>query len=51
MSKLLLGSWEHAVAWFQRSIEANPACTAMSDDRTALAQLEPVLEGAQGRSP
>jgi TolB-like protein len=23
LSKLLLGSWEHAVAWFRRSIEAN----------------------------
>ena len=88
MAKLHLGSWEEAVAWYRRSIEANrnypfsfsqlaaalanlgrldearsavKAClalnptysisrsravrTAMSDDPTYLAQLEPILEG------
>ena len=88
IAKNLLGSWEQAVAWFRRSIEANrniyaiayfhlaaalanigrlveahsavgrsalnlafpvsrahAAWTAMSDDPTFLAQLEPILDG------
>ena len=88
MAKIHLGSWEQAVAWFRRAIEANrnyptayfhlaaalaqlgrldeahsavkaglalnpaftisrarAAWTAMSDDPTYLAQLEPILEG------
>src|SRR5271165_2416598 len=88
MAKNQLGSWEQAVAWFRRAIEANrnfplayfhlavalaqlgrldearsavkaglalnPSFsvfrargnwTAMSDDPTYLAQLEPILEG------
>ena len=88
MAKLHLGSWEQAVAWFRRAIEANrnyphayfqlaaalaqlgrldeahsavkaglalnpaftisrarAAWTAMSDDPTYLAQLEPIFEG------
>ena len=88
LAKLRLGSYEQAVAWFRRSIEANrnyprphfqlgaalahlgcldearsavltglalnpaftisrarAAWTAMSDDPTYLAQLEPLLEG------
>jgi TolB-like protein/class 3 adenylate cyclase/Flp pilus assembly protein TadD len=88
ISKLHLGSWEHAVPWFRRAIEAdrnnshpyfvlaaalaqigrlddahytvkaglalNPAFaisrtraawTAMSDDPTYLAQLEPIFDG------
>ncbi len=87
-AKLQLGSYEQAVAWFRRAIEANrnypqphfrlaaalaqlgrldearsavkaglalnpafsvsrarAAWTAMSDDPTYLAQLEPILEG------
>ena len=88
MAKNHLGSWEQAVAWFRRAIEANrnfptayfqlaaalaqlgrldearsavkaglalnpaftvsrarAAWTAMSDDPTYLAQLEPIFEG------
>ena len=88
IAKNLLGSWEQAVAWFRRAIEANrnypnshfglaaalaqlgrldevhsavkaglalnpvfavararAAWTAISDDRTYLSQLEPILEG------
>ena len=88
VAKLHLGSWEQAVAWFRRAIEANrnyplayfrlaaalaqlgrldeahsavkaglalnptftisrarAAWTAMSDDPTYLAQLEPIFEG------